>query len=717
MKKQLLLGSALLAAISAFPQNGRVKPTSKVNVKAELLASKYAVEPTQAPRLNIPVQPVDNAPSQEAKTSSMPPTSISWKLIGGASNTYGMLVSRSRPLQYNDNVNAISFIHRKSASYTANPAGNSNSGTIVAEISSNWGATFDSTAIYADASNAGRYPQGAIYAGPGNTNIANAYVVGSGPVVTGSNFTGDWYASKQIGTPGSSVFNNTPDATPNAQQYVPFTLASYPANFQAHSWSRNGFSSTDDGVVRSLALVQNDNTQINPRGVGIVKGTFSAGVFNWSMDSIIPNTTVASNGDKNMGEGQMAWNEAGTVGYVVVPGVLASATGNNQGNQPMIYKTTNSGASWAPLSPIDFNSTAMAPIVAKIYSTNANTNVAIPYMVDWDITVDANNNLHIGAIFWSASSADVDSTYYIQQFQIGADVYKNTHTPGDRPYLYDFVGDGSSPWVYTVIDSFPTEDPGSQTTNGGYNDNPWDPTGTGSAKLNIDPRIQLGRTPDGQFVTYSWTESDTNFTTGQKKYNILPNIKTRLAAIGAGTSMTVSPTEINVSKPASGQGTVNPNVNSRATLHYMSPTTSAATVVTAGSTQTVDIFTPFTVTNSNPYSQLTNNTIWFTAGRLSYAFSSVVTGIENNASAVVANSSIYPNPAKNAATVSIELKNNTNVTVNVYNTIGQLVKTTTAAGQVGSNNINVDLSNLSTGVYIVNVNADSYTSTTKLIVE
>ncbi|MBA3662939.1 MAG: T9SS type A sorting domain-containing protein [Bacteroidetes bacterium] len=718
MKKQLLLGSALLAALIAFPQSGRVRPAGTVNLPAEKIASKFAVanEPEQQPKLNIAPVQENTTPMENGKSSSVQSTNIGWKQLCGSMNTYGMLVNTTRPLQYNDNVNAVSFIHRKSASYTVSPSSNSNSGSIIAEISSNWGTTWDSTALYADASNAGRYPQGAIYSAPGNTLLSNAYIVGSGPVVSAGAFVGDFYASKKL-----NVFNNAPDVTPNAQQFVSFAQASYPANFQPHSWSRTGFTSTDDGVVRSLALIQGDNTTLGAaakqRGVGVVKGVFNAGVFNWTMDSLIPNALLDGTGAKNIGEGQMSWNESGTVGYVVIPGVLANATGNNIGLEPIIYKTTNSGSSWAPLAPIDFNSAAMAQVVNHLYATNANTNVTSPYMLDFNLIVDGNDNLHIAALFASNASTNADSIGYIQQFTVGTDVYKYTHTPGDRPYLYDFVGNGTAAWSLKLIDSMWTEDPGGQTTSAGYNDNPWDPTGTGSSKLNIDARIQLGRTPNGKFVTYSWSESDTNFTTTQKKYNILPNIKARCAAIGAGTSMTISPTEINVSKIAAGQGTNNPQVNSRATLHYMSPTTSAATVALGATTSTADVIVPFTVTNSNPYSQLTSNITWYSSARLSFAFNSIVTEIGQNASNSVVNSSIYPNPASNSAVLAIDLKNNTSVSVSIYNTIGQLVKSTTADGQVGNNNINIDLANLSSGVYIVNVKAGNAVSTKKLIVE
>lgn len=192
-------------------------------------------------------------------------------------------------------------------------------------------------------------------------------------------------------------------------------------------------------------------------------------------------------------------------------------------------------------------------------------------------------------------------------------------------------------------------------------------------------------------------------------------------AIGSGTNMyQVSATEINVTKVALGTGVNNPSVTTRATLHYMSQTTGSATIVSGANSFTADIYTPMTVTNSNPYSQLTNNITWYQSGKLSYSFSgatATVSGVSENALNSTSNSVIYPNPASNNATLGIDLKNNSNVDITVLNAIGQLVKTANAQGQVGQNTINIDLSGLSTGIYMVNVKVGNATSTKKLVVQ
>ncbi|MBA3680775.1 MAG: T9SS type A sorting domain-containing protein [Bacteroidetes bacterium] len=728
MKKQLLLGSALLAAISVYPQNGRIKASpSGMKDMSKIIAARFATEsievtPTPNAKQVNPVQNPNVEPEQSSSAVSMPPSTINWKPICGSINIVGMLVSQSQPLNYNDELNAVSFIHRKSLSYTAYPAipANAQSGVIVAEITSNWGNTWDSTVIWADATNWGRYPQGGIYNPVGNTNISNAYVVGMGPVTPpAAGWVGNWAASRQL-----NAFTNTLSTTPNAQQYLASNLASYAPNTGPFAFGRYGFSATDDGVVRSMGWIMDDPSALTGmRGLSVVKGSFNAGAFNWTNDSIVPAVILKQDGTRNIFTqmSNMAWNESGTVGYVMVMGAASGATGSNKGAfQPIIYKTTNSGTSWAQLPGIDFNSAAMAPLLDHISSISSNTALAIPFFNDADMVVDANNKLHIGATFKTGFSNHVDSLAFSGQFTVSINPGENyswPHTPGQHPYLYDFIGDGTAAWTVKTIDSLSTEEAGVAAGDDGVNDNPWAATGSAGSKTdNVDSRIQLGRTPDGQYVTFSFSESDTNFTNGGRKYNSLPNVKTRLMRVAGLSPYEVSPTEINATKVAVGTGTNNPSVSSRGTLHYLSPKTGSATISTVGTTTNVDVYTPMTVTNSNPLDPILNNTTWYQTGKLSYVFLPI-NGVAENSQNSASSSVIYPNPASNNAVLAIDLKDNSSVDVNVMNALGQVVKTTKANAQTGSNQINIDLNGLSTGIYIVNVKVGNATSTKKLIVQ
>jgi len=728
MKKQLLLGSALLAAISVYSQNSHIKPRPSGMVDmSKKTAPLFINEPTEInTNAKQPIGPVQNPnPEPEQSSVALPPASINWNQLCGSMNIVGMLVSQSQPLQYNNELNAVSFIHRKSLSYVINPTipANAQSGGIVAEVSTNWGVTFDSTLIWGDATNWGRYPQGGIYNPAGNTNISNAYVVGMGPVTPpAAGWVGNFFASRQL-----NAFTNTLTTAPNSQQYIASNAASYTTGTGPVAFSRYGFSATDDGAVRSLGFIMDDASALTGmRGVSISKGAFNAGAFTWTQDSIIPSVILKTDGTKNIFTqmANMAWNESGTVGYVMIMGAASGATGSNKtAFQPIIYKTTNSGTSWAQIPGINFNAPAMAPLLNHISTISSNTNLAIPFFEDADIVVDANDRLHIGATFKTGYSDHNDSLAYSGQYTVSINPGENyswPHTPAQHPYLYDFIGDGTSAWTAITVDSLSSESAGVAAGDDGVNDNPWAPTGTSGSKTdNVDSRIQLGRTPDGQYITFAFAESDTNFTNGSRKFNSLPNVKTRLMSIGTGTNMyKVAGTEINVTKVAAGTGTANPSIANRGTLHYMSPTTGAATVTMAGNGfPLVDLYTPMTVTNSNPLDPIVNNTTWYQRGKLSYDFNNQGVGVKENANNSVSNSVIYPNPASNNAVLAIDLKNSSAVDITVMNAIGQVVKTNNAQAQAGQNKINIDLSGLPTGVYMVNVKAGNATSTKKLIVQ
>lgn len=706
MKKQLLLGSALLAAVTSYSQNARVKPNGVINAM-DRVALKFQMSPNesgtttmserQAPAQNEQV----NAP--ESQASSLAAPSGTWTGLSTSRNIFGMLVSHSKPLNYNHNVNAVSFVHRTGV-YTTTPV--DNSGSIIAKVSTNWGTSWDTTALWANSSQLARYPQGGIYSAPGNTDINNAYIVGTGPVTGGSGWLGNWYASKKLGT---GMYTNAPDNTPNAQQFVSNSAPT--GSLLAHDMSRYSFTSTDDGLVRSIGILTNDvNAQGNLPGdsaLYLVTGSFNAGTFNWSGTTIQPPYVKASDGTYQMiGYAWMAWNQAGTVGYVMSIGARNGVTvTENKGFQPIVYKTTNSGASWSLLTGIDFTAGTFTNVTYPLAPIGSNSNVAIPFFnfqEGIDMVVDANDKLHIVSTVIGTSSDHPDTLGYIYSFtNFDGESYRWPHAPSAQPYIYDFITDGSS-WSYRLIDSLSSEVPSASASGNGYNANPWDPDPSqNNGKVSSSSRLQVGRTPSGSHLVYSWAESDTNFTNNSIKWNTIPDVKARVLNV-ATSSLTP---EVNVSKIG---GTPNVNgVTARSMFHYMSPV--------VGTFSVGQVTVPFTVSNSNPYSQLTMNKHWYISAKLD---ADGTVGVnETSATEASMASSIYPNPAQNDAILVVSLNENTAVNVTVYNAIGQAVSTIKTEGNVGRNEINLNLNNLSAGIYMVNVKAGNATTTKKLIVE
>lgn len=708
MKRKLLLSAALIATLSVFPQNSKTKPSNsgKVDVKSLI---RYDVNEngtsTPNPVSNQPVK-AQIAPSSSAKTSAV----NTWTNFSSSSNIYGVLISYCKPLQYNDELNAVSFIHRKPASYVASPAPapSAANGLMVVSVSSNLGNTWDSTLIWSDNSNWARYPGGAIYNPPGNSTLSAAYYVGAGPTTAAAGgWPGNFYASKQL-----NVFNNVASTTPNAQQWM--DIANPNPNVGRHDFAAYGFSSTDDGKVRVLAGVTDDGVA-SDSAVMLITGSFNSGVFSYSGTMFHPLATIASDGSENwLSRPIMAWNEAGTVGYVAVTGQKIGATGSNAGPQPLVWKTTNSGASWASISEINFNNPAFDAVKRSLPTVGSDSTLEVPWF-SWlegmDMVVDKNDKLHLFASVYGAASNHPDSVFYLYSF--GSEGYRWPHTPGFRPYLYDFMTDGTSAWTYMTIDSMETEGPAGLSTGNGFNYNPWDLNG--ADKTRIDARLQMSRTPDGKYIYYSWAESDTNFTSNAVKWNVLPNIKVKAYSVDDNV---IANQEYNITSPPVG---ANPAVASRAMYHYMSPksTTAQVTPVPTLSISTVVSKIPFTLSNSPNYTQLASNSHWYNTAELTFTFATTsVPSAITEAGLNSANASfIYPNPAKDNATLAIELKNKEKIILTVYNLVGQVVTEFSAEGQLGQNLISLNLADLKSGIYMVNVNVGNAISTKKLIIE
>jgi hypothetical protein len=712
MKKQLLVGSALLAMISANSQNGQNILRSKMTDMAKEYAKKYelmrrAGEST-ASHAAMPAGPQNQNTSGAAKTAA-----TTWNALTGSMNIYGVLEGDAKPLQYNEDLNAVSFIHRKSSTYVSSPVATpaaAASGVIVAEISTNLGQTWDSTCLWISNTNYARYPQGGLYNPPGNTNIANAYALATGPITNGTNWTGSYLTSKKL-----DVFNNIASTTPNAQQYMtntpPYTAAS------KFDFPGTDFTYVKSGDVYTMGRIYDNYNATSAaaqgqRGARILKGTFSAGVFNWTSDSIIPTFRQNSATNEEMFirglSPQMAWNNQGDVGYIAFIGARPGALKSNSGYQPVVYKTTNSGASWSLLPGINFNDTVAFAATHKHIPAARGGTFTIPffwYGEGMDMIVDKDNKLHFVSTVVAASKSDPDSIGYIYQYNNkDQQTYMFGHVPGLRPYIYDFT-ETATGWKVMMVDSMSSEAPGSRTGDDGYTFNPWDADPSNSnSKIDLDARIQLSRTPDGRHIIYSWSESDTNFTDQGVKWNQYPNIKARVYDTHKNKMGAI---EYNVTNPPTG---ANQNIQSSAYNKYMSP----KCLVTYGADSLATFKVPMTVSNSLPLAQLLPNTHWYSTVELVNPFT---VGIAEQVMTSVNNSVVYPNPASGSATLKIDLKDNSKVELSVMNIVGQVVKSNNTQAQIGENTIQIDLSGLTTGIYLVNVKVGNSVSTKKLIVE
>ncbi|MBK6984180.1 MAG: T9SS type A sorting domain-containing protein [Bacteroidetes bacterium] len=83
----------------------------------------------------------------------------------------------------------------------------------------------------------------------------------------------------------------------------------------------------------------------------------------------------------------------------------------------------------------------------------------------------------------------------------------------------------------------------------------------------------------------------------------------------------------------------------------------------------------------------------------------------------ISNISVYPSPAKNAATLSLELVQNENISISVVNTVGQVVYTETLNNlSAGNHVVNFNAENWASGIYNINISTNNGTTNRKLVI-
>jgi hypothetical protein len=713
MKKHLLIASGLLLAFGAYSQQLRTKAVTKTINMAEKVSAKYQLRAASENVSALQEVPVTKATvKNRAKKSSGP---NDWQAISKSMNIYGVLYADQKAVQYNDELNAVSFIHRKSPTYTVvpTPAPDSETGGIVGMYTTNWGGKWDSTLLWADDINWGRYPQGGIYNPLGNTNITNAHLAAMGPVTGASAATwvGNFFASKKLDVPNNSI--STVD---EATRFISHTGPTYDTIGKVYM-AANDFSATDDGLIRTLGVIMNDPNSTSAvgqgfRGARIVKGTYNAGgYFDWTSDSLSLHSIAQQGTDGTYdalgGVANMAWSESGQYGYVWFIGVRVGTDSSNSGFQPIVWKTSTYGNAWSLLPGINFKDKAFAPVLNQVPPVRlplSDTDMVIPFFnfrEDIAGTVDKFNQLHLVSALWGSAKSHPDSVGYTSSFSNDdGEAYTYGHVDGHRPYIYDFTTKEQGGWNWMLIDSLETEAPGDASTEDGYEDNPWDKDGTNSnSKVSSAARIQLSRTPGGEFIIYTWAESNTLVTASGKKWNNIPNVMGRVYDV---INSKLQPDEYNLTEH-------DEFVGNNAQMHQTSP--KSQLVVNGADDYTIRM--PIKVSNSIPLRQLLPNTHYFSGAEFYVKY----IGIEEHANSVILKSSLYPNPARNAATLAVEMRDNSEITIGISNITGQLVKSENTKATAGKNEFTFDVSDLAAGIYVVSVKTNSGTIGKKLIVE
>jgi len=581
---------------------------------------------------------------------------ISFITIGHSANVYTMLVEQQSCLTTNDDIGVLSFTHRGGAS-----AGSTASGDILNSHSIDGGDTWETykyvnnTTVYAN-----RYPSGVIYNPTGNTIADSAYIVYCGP----SHNNGDWNQNYF----GSGHF----DSTGISNQYIP----SYGALI------RMGMTATTDGKVHVvgpsyIATPQTFDT------LYLMNGSYNTGThsFDWTtfkIDSVDFVVNTDGSDAAYVWHWNNAWSDDGTIGYMWTVGRMNGT--DYRSYQPVVWKTTNSGTSWAMMTPFDF--TALTEITSRLQNMQGLTTSRPQFSSSLDGVVDANGDLHLISYIQAAFSNNNDSLGYSYSVAgVAPNVFSNP--------IFD-VYTTSTGWDARYIASTYTVDVAAAESGFGIGDD----------AIGWDLRLQAGRTKDGTKIFIGWADSDTSSAptnTNGLQMNAFPNLY--VAAWDIVTTKGIAPTNFTMGSAQDGD----------CYFHYLSD------IITVNNgTYTI----PMTEIDkgNDPANPITHN---FVKGiefvEADFVINPGFTTTIDNIASVSQN---RPNPFNGNTSIDVNLTQASDVVIEVMNITGQKVMVLNNGRlNAGTHTFQINGSQLSSGVYFYTVHAGNSSVTKKMIVQ
>ncbi len=579
---------------------------------------------------------------------------VSATTIGYSNNVYTMLVEQQTCLTANESLGVIQFFHRaKIGDHNA-----VSSGDMMSTRSTDGGVTWHTNLVMSNSSGHNlRYPSGVIYNPTGNTNVNNAFSVYCGPVSNGSGWTETFAGSIKLDSTNAS--NNL--------------FASNGALI------RRGVQITTDGKIHAMgsAYQGSSSTPYLLDTNYLLTGTFNStnNNFDWTLTKFKPSFVADTDGGDfaYVWHFNTAWSKDGAIGYYWTIG--RDSTNDTRAYQPIVWKTTDSGANWSKMPVFDFSTLSIITDMLQPMKGVTPATSRPQFSSALDGVVDANGDLHLMALIKACSSNNDDSLGYSYYVANGDflnpifDVY-TTSTGWDARHLGD---------IYTVAV------PGAE---GGYGTIGW------------DLRLQAGRTSDGTKVFASWTDTDTSIApTGSAGLllNMFPDIYVAGWDIVSGKQA-----------PAT-NFTAGTSIYGDCFFQYMSDV-----ILSNNGTYTI----PMTEIDKDvdPINPITHN---YVSG-ITFTDADFVTNIGfkktiNNLASVSQN---RPNPFNGNTQIDVNLKQTSNMSIQVINITGQKVYERNYGTQsAGTHTISISSDNLASGIYFYTVYAGNSSVTKKMIVK
>lgn len=671
----LLMIAGVMTAQSELAKKSQMHFGQKADGKLKALATMPADIPAAAPAWQIPLN--NNETEQEVGYRSGEPYSIK---LGSSANIFSVVSGSPNSLTYEPALDALVFCHRQNAGEAGG------SGIISFDVSTDGGATWDYsnkqvTPALANGEgtsfDGNRYPNGAIYNPPGNTDIANAKFVGVGPALWVNPDYGDsswgWEFVTTSDLDGNNATEDYYTTIPDSAAYLPYGLV---ANPDGSLWYANNKREARPGATTFAAQFWNPGlaTKLAFDGNSYTRTVNELDIdYNGAIDSFVINPRIAFSPD-------------GQTGYYVLTGIDGDDDEIYPSVKPIIWKTTDGGDTWVKQPrvhyqamdsllewtiPIDGDGDGQADSLAQ-------GSPQVPYMSQFDIAVDAAGKLHIVASMLSKSdtSAAMFGFIWVGIFTVE---------------LFHFTTDGVD-WDYRRV--------------GGYYNTDGD-VGTTAA---IDERLQASRSADGQYIffTYALTHYDD---TATDRPNTNPDIfgyafRTSDGAVIKEKNFGVIPGYV-------WEDFEFTDAAFQSYLHMTSPI-----AITDGENWDHELPIVYGVP-SDLGNDLAPIEYWYFygAGFDEGEFDGVIEDTEEpsfNAAAL----KVFPNPATNECWVNFELLEDSKVAIDLFDLTGRRVSSAGTMDYIaGSQSKNIKVNNLPQGTYLVRLQTNSQVITSKVVVK
>jgi len=647
---------------------------------------------------------------------------VSFVALGAAPNIYTTLIDEQNQIDYNPLLDAVVFVHRLDVLGNTGVVGYDRSLDGGASFTNNISITPDYEAGSAPVGG-GRYPNITLWNPAGNTNPANAYIIESGPNLQPGGTDWGWLrATSARLSDGSNIAEDYYQQVPGANsEFFPMGLN---VNADGSVWS-----------VHTRFTGAPDDYGVFYINKGVFNTTTNQVDWTLAHETLDVDMSVGSSGENS---GADAWNIAfgpdGQTGYVVIS--MHSNSSPYIGSQPIVYKSIDAGDTWTKLPEYNFSGSPFSDFSVSFVGTELGGGALgfNPHFSTIDITVDADDDLHVFSNVRSHTNTGLDSLGFFWDAADGILAHLTTSNGSD--------------WSFNLVDSIVTGPAGTEAGLG--------------AGFYIFNATNISRSADGEKIFFTWNATDPNVLS----YNGLPNLRikgyditsqeytfTREPTAGSAVDGTIqyprsAPTvmetgedfdyEIPVEFAQLGISDINPAnfffirgagfnedefgvsaPNATADFSFVVSTTGSGTVIFTNLSIDASEYV-WDFGDSSPLSGLTNPSKTFGASGVynvcltaknsgspatddtqCKAVDVLVNGLED---ALLAEAlTVFPSPTSGQLNVTINGQVSGEFTIQVYNLLGEEVVAAqrTIAGSNAS--IQLDLSSLANGQYLVKV--------------